>query len=168
MRRPDRGAVLLLVAAAVTGVVAVGTLGGTGVVPDAPGPAGLVFVTTQQFDALTSRRYAEGPAGAVTPPALLQANERDSAYGSSLVVRAAAPAAPPGAPLLLGVAAVLLLAAGLRVHASRLLLAAGGGLLGASTVVVGLTGGVVAGLAVGCLLAAGGGLLRFRRQAGAG
>lgn len=168
MRRPDRGAALLLAAAAVTAVVAVGAVGGTGVVPDAPVPGGLVFVTPQQFGALTSRRFAEGPAGAVTPPALLQANGRDSAYGSSLVLQSPAPAFPPGAPLLLGVAALLLLVVGLRGGHRRLLLAVGGGLLGATTLVVGLTGGAVAGPAVACVLAAGGGLLRLRRGAGAG
>lgn len=157
MRRPERGAlppaVLLVAAAVLTAVVALGALGGTGVVPEASPRDGLVFVTPQELGALTSRRYAEGPAGAVTPPALLQANERDSAYGSSLVVEGAAPAAPPGAPLLLGVAVLLR-------RGSGLLLAAAAGLLGATTLLVGLTGGHVARLAAACLLALGGGLLR--------
>jgi hypothetical protein len=170
VRRPDRlallGVALLLAGAVLAGVTALATNDHTGVPqPQATAP---VLVPSAELGAPSSRRYAEGPAGAVAPLALLQANQRDSAYGSSLFLAQDVPAAPPGAPQSLGVAAlVLALGTVLRRFAGGLV-AAGAGVLGATTLVVGLSGGGVAPLVAACVLVVAGGLLVRRHDAGAG
>jgi hypothetical protein len=183
VRRPDRptllGPALLLAGAVLAGVMALATDHHTGVPqPQAPGPA---FVPSVELGAPSSRRYAEGPAGAVAPLSLLQATQRDPAHGSSLFLVQDGPVVPPGTPPSLGVAALLL---GLGTILPRDavprrfgpvprriaggLVAAGAGVLGATTVVVGLSGGGVVPLVAACALVVAGGLLVRRRDAGAG
>lgn len=175
MRRPDRpallGPALLLAGAVLAGVTALATHHHTGVPqPQATGPAS---VPSLELGAPSSRRYAEGPAGAVAPLSL-QANQRDSAHGSSLFLVQDGPVVPPGtspalgaAALLLGLGSVLALGTVPRRFAGGLV-AAGAGVLGATTAVVGLSGGGVVPLVAACALVAAGGLLVRRRATGAG
>lgn len=178
MRRPDRptllGPALLLAGAVLTGVMALATEHHTGVPQPQPQATGPAVVPSVELGAPSSRRYAEGPAGALAPLSLLQATQRDSAHDSSLILVQDGPVVPPGTPPSLGVAALLLglgSALPLDTVPRRIaggLVAAGAGVLGATTVVVGLSGGGVVPLVAACALVVAGGLLVRRRDAGAG